>query len=319
MSRLPRVAELAASSAGWGFFLCARKDVRSGRNGEFLALTLQDVSGQIAAKVFQDVDRLRAEFEAGEFVKIQARGNRYNERLELVIENIRRVNPGQDRTQGFREEDCLPCSPRDVDEMWTELQDLLAREVGDVRVRDLLSRIVTEHEAQLRVWPAAQTVHHAYRSGLLEHILTIARVGLMLGREYDADPDLIVAGAVLHDIGKLRELAYDGVTHYSREGNLVGHIGLGLIMAREAMHAQPDFPLALRAQIEHLIVSHHGSRGFGSPVEPMTIEAFILSMADDLDAKIHQVRRHIAEDDGEDEFTAHHPRLKRVLLKPDGR
>jgi 3'-5' exoribonuclease len=319
MSRLPHVAELAASSSGWGFFLCARKDLRTGRNGEFLALVLQDVSGQIGAKVFQEVDRLRAEFDAGEFVKIQARGSRYNDRLELVVENIRRVHPEQDRTQGFREEDCIPCSPRNLDEMWAELQDLLTREVRDPGVRLLLARIVAANEARLRIWPAARTVHHAYRGGLLEHILTIARAGLALGREYGASPDLIVAGAILHDIGKLQELDYDCVTRYSLEGNLVGHIGLGLIMVREAMQDVPGLAADLRSQIEHLIASHHGSREFGSPVEPMTVEAFILSMADDLDAKIHQIRRHIAEDGGEEEFTSYHPRLKRALFKPAGR
>jgi 3'-5' exoribonuclease len=120
----------------------------------------------------------------------------------------------------------------------------------------------------------------------------------------------------LHDIGKLRELEYDPAgSGYTRDGNLVGHIGLGLIMVREAINGIAGFPTDLRAQIEHLIVSHHGTREHGSPVEPKTIEAFILSMVDELDTRIHQVRRAIREDAGDDEFTAWHKRLGRVLYK----
>jgi 3'-5' exoribonuclease len=120
---------------------------------------------------------------------------------------------------------------------------------------------------------------------------------------------------LLHDIGKLQELAYDGTTRYSREGRLVGHITLGAIMVRDAALATDNFPPGLLTEIEHLIVSHHGSKDLGSPVEPMTVEAFILAMADDLDAKIHQVRQATAEDASEGEFTAYHQRLGRVLWK----
>ena len=136
----------------------------------------------------------------------------------------------------------------------------------------------------------------------------------MLGTAYGANKDLLTAGALLHDIGKLEELDYDRATRYSREGNLVGHVTLGAIMVRAAMSAIPDFPDVLRTQIEHLVVSHHGHKEFGAPVEPMTIEAMILSAADDLDAKLNQVRSALAEE-GEGEFTAYHNRLGRVLWR----
>jgi 3'-5' exoribonuclease len=183
----------------------------------------------------------------------------------------------------------------------------------------LLRHIVDSREAQLRVWPAAQLVHHAYEGGLLEHILKVADTADGLARAYDADRDLIFAGAVLHDIGKLEELTEAATPGYTRDGNLLGHITLGVMMVRDACGRIPDFPPDVRARLEHLIVSHHGSRQMGSPVEPMTVEAFILSAADDLDARIFQVRQHLADDVGEGEFTAFHPRLRRVLLKPSGR
>jgi len=169
------------------------------------------------------------------------------------------------------------------------------------------------------VWPAALTVHHAYRGGLLEHVLKLAEVGALLANAYDADPDLILAGAVLHDLGKLEELDYDGATRYSVSGNLVGHITLGVMMVRDAARAIDGFPDDLLLRIEHLIVSHHGARDHGSPVEPMSVEAFIFSALDDLDATLHQVRRHIADDRGAGPLTSYYPRLGRVLLKPADR
>jgi 3'-5' exoribonuclease len=312
--RLPPIRQLTAEAAGIGFYLCQQKEVRTGRNGDFMSLTLLDATGRIAAKVFDDVDRQRGEFDEGEFVKVKGRANTYNGRLQLVVENIRRVNPAQDRALGFREEDCVPSAPRPVEDMWADLQALVAG-VSNPHLRQLLGAVMSRHEVNLRVWPAAQLVHHAYRGGYLEHALKIATVGVAIARAYAANPDLVIAGALLHDIGKLQELAYDGATSYSREGRLLGHITLGAMMVRDAARAIDAFPAGLLTEIEHLILSHHGSKDLGSPVEPMTVEAFILAMADDLDATIHQVRQATAEDAGDGEFTAYQPRLGRVLWK----
>jgi len=313
--RLGPIRDLDGSAHGWGFFLCTRKELRTGRTGtEYLDLLLQDVTGEIRAKVFQDVGTISQEFDAGEFVKVLGRGNVFNQRLELVLEKIRRVLPDRDREDGFREEDCIRSSPRPLDEMWTELGARVAS-VDDPHVRQLLELMVERHGDRLRVWPAAQLVHHAYRGGLLEHVLQIMTVVDALARIYDARRDLLIAGALLHDIGKLQELSYDVSTEYSIEGNLVGHISIGVGMVRDAIAALPEFPDQLRLEIEHLILSHHGSRELGSPVEPMTVEAFLLAKADDLDATLHQVHKHLEEDGSEGPFTAYNRRLERVLFK----
>ena len=315
MARLGRIRELDAGASGWGFFLCARKEVRTGRTGsEYLDLLLQDVTGEIRAKVFQDVEDAKLEFDAGEFVKVQGRGNLFNQKLELVLDKIRRVMPDHDRDDSFREEDCIRSSPRPLDEMWQEL-DARVKAIGDPHLRGLCERIVARHADRLRVWPAARVVHHAYRGGLVEHILQIMTVVVALADIYEARRDLVVAGALLHDIGKLEELAYDVATDYSVEGNLVGHIAIGIGMVRDVIREMPGFPDDLRVEIEHLILSHHGSRELGSPVEPMTVEAFLLAKADDLDATLHQVRKHLSEDDTEGPFTSYNRRLERVLFK----
>ncbi len=314
---LPAIRQLTADSAGVGFFLCTQKEARPGRNGEFLSLTLQDATGRIAARVFDDVERLKGAFEAGDFVKVKARANLYNDRLQLIVENVRRVHPDQDRQEGFREEDCVMSSARPVDEMWAELQARISG-IGNPFIRRLLEAVVAANEAKLRVWPAAQTLHHAYRAGFLEHILQMAAVGETLARAYNANADLVQAGALVHDIGKLQELDYELATSYSREGRLLGHIMLGSALVGKAAAAIEQFPPELLTEIQHLILSHHGRLEFGSPVAPMTVEAFILSFIDDLDAKINMVRQAVRDDTGEGEFTAYHSKLERVLWKGTG-
>jgi 3'-5' exoribonuclease len=313
--RLPQIKELGIDQEGWGYFLCTSKELRPIRNGELLLFTLQDATGQINAKLLDDIPRFLNEFEAGEFVRVEARTTTFHDELQLLVSQIRRINPDQDQRQGFREEDCVLSAPRSIDEMWSELVDQI-QQVRDPHIRVLLNRITADNEKQLKEWPAAQQIHHAYRGGLLEHKVKMAEVGRHLARAYGANDDLVLAGMLLHDIGKLQELDYEpGGARYSRDGNLLGHIALGLIMVREAIAGISGFPDDLRAQIEHLVLSHHGSREHGSPVEPKTIEAFIVAAVDELDSKINQVRRAVQEDAGGQEFTAWHKRLGRVLFK----
>lgn len=316
MNKLPRLTALSADDAGWGFFLCTYKEVRAGRNGaEFLILGLQDASAQVTAKVFTEIDRFRDAVEPGDFIRAEGKASLYNGQLQLVLSTFRRVNPDQDRLQGFREEDCVLSSARPIEEMWAELAQHVEA-VKDPHLRVLVNRVVTDHGAQLRIWPAAQQIHHAYRGGFLEHIVKMADVGRLVARAYGANEDLVFTGVLLHDIGKLQELAYEGgAASYTRDGNMVGHIALGLMLVRETVKGISGFPDELRSQVEHLVASHHGTREFGSPVEPKTIEAFILAAVDDLDAKINQVRRAVSEDQTDDEFTSWHKRLGRVLYK----
>jgi 3'-5' exoribonuclease len=194
MARLPRVSEIVATSSGTGYFLCARKERRNGRGGPFLALLLQDVSGEIGAKVFNNVEESDAQFEAGEFVAVQGKGNSFNQRLELILDKVRRVIP-EDAKLGFREEECIPSSPRNADEMWQELQVRLAG-IQHPQMRELLTRIVATYGDRLRIWPAARQVHHAYRGGLLEHVLKIMEVVVFLADAYGANRDLVIAGGL---------------------------------------------------------------------------------------------------------------------------
>src|SRR3954467_716341 len=168
--RFPVVRAIGADLNGWGVFLCTQKDVRQGRTGDlFISLTLQDRTGLVKGRIFNEASRLREEFDNGDFVKVQGRSDLYNGRVQLIIERIRRINPDQDKQNGFREEDCVLCASRSIEEMWAELESLIDH-VQDPFIRELLRRVVAANGEKLRVWPAAQTVHHAYRGGFLEHI-----------------------------------------------------------------------------------------------------------------------------------------------------
>ena len=314
-SRLPRVSHLEPDKTGWNFYLCTRKDVRVGKGGEYLALVLQDASGQVAGRLFDGVDRGKREFDIGEFVRAEGRTGVHNGELQLVVTGIRRVNPDQDAAQGFREEDCVPSAPRPAAAMWADLLALVDG-VTDRHLRIFLLRLLQDHETALRDWPAAQSIHHAYRGGLLEHILSMATIGRPMAAHYGAREDLLVAGAIIHDIGKLQELAYDnGAISYTRDGNLVGHIALGIVMVREAARGISGFPDELRAELEHLVASHHGARDKGAPVEPKSVEAFILAAVDDLDAKLFQVKQALGEAGTDPAFTGWHRRFGRVLYR----
>lgn len=309
------MSHLEPDKTGWNFYLCTRKDVRVGKGGEYLALVLQDASGQVAGRLFDGVDRGKREFDIGEFVRAEGRTGVHNGELQLVVTGIRRVNPDQDAAQGFREEDCVPSAPRPAAAMWADLLALVDG-VTDRHLRIFLLRLLQDHETALRDWPAAQSIHHAYRGGLLEHILSMATIGRQMAAHYGAREDLLVAGAIIHDIGKLQELAYDnGAISYTRDGNLVGHIALGIVMVREAARGISGFPDELRAELEHLVASHHGARDKGAPVEPKSVEAFILAAVDDLDAKLFQVKQALGEAGADPAFTGWHRRFGRVLYR----
>ena len=192
------------------------------------------------ARVFDNVARSAQEFEAGEFVKVVGRTQLHNGRLQMLVEKIRRVIDG-DAADGFREQDCTEVAPRPIDEMWTELQDVVAG-VADPFVRELLTRVVAANEARLRIWPAAMSVHHAYRSGLLEHVLKVIDVARTLARAYGADEDVVTAGALLHDIGKLRELEYRRRCPIRARGTWSGTSRSARCSCTRRARASPVFP-----------------------------------------------------------------------------
>jgi putative nucleotidyltransferase with HDIG domain len=159
-------------------------------------------------------------------------------------------------------------------------------------LRQLVADTLAAWGAELREHPAAKSIHHAYRGGLLEHVVSMAELAARLCTHYpELDRDLVLVGVLFHDLGKIRELGAMPLNDYTREGRLIGHIVLGRDLLRERCAAIADFPGDLQLHLEHLVLSHQGTREYGSPVEPMTAEALVLHFVDDLDSKLNQLRK----------------------------
>jgi 3'-5' exoribonuclease len=165
--------------------------------------------------------------------------------------------------------------------------------------------------------PAAMSYHHAFLGGLLEHVLSLVQLGDQVCDHYEfLRRDLLLAGLVLHDVGKIEELSFSRGFRYSTRGQLLGHISIGLEMVQEKMRQIPGFPAELKAQIEHIILSHHGKVEFGSPKEPVFPEALLVHFLDEMDSKLEAMRaQYAADQDRPGDWTARNPALRRELLK----
>jgi 3'-5' exoribonuclease len=219
----------------------------------------------------------------------------YREKPQLKIDSIHKVPPENINSALF-----TPSSSRNPDEMADELNKLI-QSVSNPFLKKMLSHFFKKGETldKFQEAPAAKAIHHAYVGGLLEHSLSIARIADFLAGHYaGVDRSLLIAGALLHDIGKIEELTMaGGLVDYTVKGRLKGHLVIGSEMIALAAGKIRDFPEELTEQLQHLILSHHGRQEFGSPAVPMTVEAFILSFLDDLDAKMNiaeQLRRKMA-------------------------
>jgi len=312
--KTPYVTELTPGTRLQTTFLVQSKERKTASTGKpYLDLELRDASGVIRAKVW-DCDRLDQDFEVEDFVLVQGHVEAYKGTPQVVVNAIRRC-----ADQEIDPRDYFPRSSRDPEQMYAELVGRLER-MPEGPLRRLLLAVVQDPAiaAKLKLAPAAMSFHHAYLGGLLEHVLSLIQLGDQISDHYGSlRRDLVLAGLVLHDVGKIEELNYLRSFRYTTRGQLVGHIALALGIVREKLRAIPDFPDALRDQIEHLILSHHGKLEFGSPREPMFPEALVVHYLDDLDSKLESMRAQYAADkDRAGDWTARNPALKRELLKP---
>jgi 3'-5' exoribonuclease len=215
--------------------------------------------------------------------------------------------------------DYLPRTRRDPEEMYATLL-VRVRGMSEGPLRTLLLSILEDPALaeKYKLAPAAMSYHHAFLGGLLEHVSSLIALADAVADHYPwLRRDLIVAGLVLHDIGKLEELNFTRGFRYSTRGQLIGHISMALEMVQAKIHQIPDFPAPLKDELEHIIISHHGKLEFGSPKEPMFAEALVVSVLDEMDSKMEAVRAQYAADkDRPGDWTGRNPALRRELLKP---
>jgi 3'-5' exoribonuclease len=310
----PFVSDLKPNQVITTTFLVHVKDVRQKKSGEpYLSLLLGDRTGEVDAKMWDNVAEVMETFERDDFVKVKGLLQVFQNRLQLTIHKMARVLDGD---VDFA--DYFPASQRDPAEMFAELGGIVAG-IANPHLRALLDAFI-EDEPLARMYrtaPAAKHVHHAYLGGLIEHVLSLCHLSRMMATHYSyIDLDLLLTGVILHDIGKVAELTYDRSFGYSSEGQLVGHIAIGLRFLHEKLQRLPDFPPKLRILVEHMILSHHGELEFGSPKVPLFPEALLLHHLDNLDSKMECMRALVAKDRlVEGNWTSYNSSLERSILK----
>jgi 3'-5' exoribonuclease len=310
----PYVSELQPNQVITATFLVQYKDIRQKKTGEpYLSLILGDRTGEIDAKMWDNVSEVMDTFERDDFLKIRGLLQVYQNRLQLTVHKLQKQT---DTDIDFA--DYFPASLRQPDEMFAELMNVIAA-VQNVHLRELLLAMMSDPEISRRykIAPAAKSIHHAYIGGLIEHVLSLCALAKMTAQHYPhIDADLLMTGVVLHDIGKIHELTYDRSFGYSTEGQLLGHIIIALRMVDEKIRLIPNFPPKLRTLVDHLIISHHGELEFGSPKVPLLPEALLLHHLDNLDSKMESMRAFLHKDRHVDGcWTGYNASMERSVLK----
>jgi len=295
-----------------------KKQVRLKKNGElYLRLVLGDSSGRIEGKMWENIEEFEKEIQEGDFVKYQGVVQTYNGNQQLIVKKIKKALP-EDSSNGFNMQDLIPCSEYDIEEMWEKLHSLVLQHTSRPCIVELLSNVLEGNEEQIKSYPAGIEIHHSYWGGFLEHVLSVLESALFFADKYsDLDKDLLIAGAILHDIGKLEELSSANSPSYTTRGHLIGHVVMGRDLLRKEADKIPGFPPQLLMLLEHLILSHQGQLEWGSPRRPKMPEALILHYIDDLDAKLNRLCQILKEDRGDSDFTAYDRYLGRVVFKGD--
>jgi 3'-5' exoribonuclease len=286
----PSIAELGPGQRFRGIYACVRKDRLSARNGSvYLSLELRDRGGSITARTFRDVDRLAARFERGDAIQVSGKVERFRGELVAEVDDIHAIDEGELDPAAF-----LPAAYRDAEELEGFLEHL-TREVHDAPLRGVVERVLFQEPIakQFRRAPCTRVGHHAYVGGLLEHTVAVGTLVSEICQLHPRlDSDLLMAAALLHDVGKAREFTYGAEFGLSEEGRLIGHLALGaeIVGARAG-----SLPSERRAALLHCVLSHHGGdagrtggggRGFASP------EALALYRLNALDAGVKGALEH---------------------------
>lgn len=298
------------------FFLVTEKNAGKDRNGKaFLSLTLADSTGSLNGRMFEKAEGAGDLFETGDVVWIKGFVQLFQNRKQLIIHEVRKAIESE-----YKMADMVADLGGDPLKHMADLLDV----VGSLKnqyIRQLLLDTLKDPKLEplLLKTPAAKTIHHAYRGGLIEHVHSIVNVMLALSKHYTfLNPDLLVFGAIYHDIGKIYELDLTEGIHYTQSGRLVGHMVLACEMIIEKSSKIPGFPDDLKDVLKHIVLSHHGKLEYGSPKLPMIPEAIVVAMIDDLDSKMntlfHFLKNEVESVPASEKWSHYHPGFERYFF-----
>jgi 3'-5' exoribonuclease len=297
-------------------FLVTEKRLAETRSGTtYLRLRLADRTGEIEGRVWEQASELAKEFDRNDYVRSKGRITRYQDALQMAIHQIQRLPPSSIDPSDF-----LPTTDQNIEAMWEELQRIVQC-IENESLRKLLNAFLSDVEfsERFKKAPAAKRLHHVYVGGLLEHTLNVCRLTTAVTELYPGlNRDMLLTGAILHDIGKTEELTYERSFDYSDQGRLLGHLVIGLEMVDKRIAGMDHFPQELALVLKHLLISHHGQYIWGSPKRPKTLEAIVLHQLDDLDAKFNGVQKFLEKHTRLDSrWTEHHQIFDQFFYQPD--
>ncbi len=296
-----------------------------GKNGKpYMNLILMDKTGEVEARLWEDANRYAGQAVRDAFIRVDGRCQVYQGRRQVVINQLQVL-----REDEVEIKDYLAVGELDADALYAQLMGYVSS-MKDPFYRALAESVLRDDADiidRVKRAPAAKSMHHAYKTGLLEHVVSITTILDGLSQHYGKylDRDLLFLGGFFHDIGKLWELSYDRVTDYTTEGKLIGHLVMGVELVERKvreLEAQPGrlpgaFPEEKKLLIKHVILAHHGLLEYGSPKRPKCLEALIVHMVDDLDSKVNAIRRFVEKDETPGRWTGLNKQYERFFFKPD--
>ena len=296
-------------------YLCKSRQTMKSRNGKnYLSLKLQDKTGMVDAKVW-DLNNDIQSFQENDFIKVDAFVTTFNNELQLNVKRIRRSREGE-----YDPADFVPSTDKNIDEMYDQLMGYI-KTMKNPYLKKLLEEIFLRHPViskEFKYHSAAKAMHHSFRGGLVEHTLSVTQLCDFLAPRYNyVNRDILVASAMLHDVGKVLELSDFPTNDYTDDGLLLGHLILGSELIRDAAAKIDGFPKRLESLMKHCMLSHHGEYEYGSPKLPSTPEAFLLHCADNLDAKTKMIEEALAADSTQGHWAGYNRMLQRNLSRSD--
>ena len=308
------VNELKSDTEIISSFILRNKQVFQKKNGEpYLRLTLGDKTGEIQGLMWDNLPKTD-DIKTDDLLKIKGRVNSYQGKLQITIQKLEKTDFGDAKPSEF-----MPVGTQDPNLLLFYLEKIISS-LKNKNLSDLLNLFFTQEDfiREFSTCPAGKTLHHPFIGGLLEHTVAVAKICESLFFLYDfLDYDLLITSALLHDIGKTKELKFSSSISYSDEGKLLGHIVIGVEMIDDKVRSIPDFQQELLNQLKHIILSHHGEYEYGSPKMPMTLEALVLHYADNIDAKVNgfKIWMDNRPDSSDPNWTEYWPKMERYLFR----
>lgn len=314
MNKTQFISQLNAKDDVLSPFLVKYIATAEGKDGKsYLNVILADNSGEMEARKWQGAELAMQRIKAGDIVIVNGKINQFQGRIQLIVQEMSKLDESQ-----INREDYVQKAGSAPEKMYAELLTVV-NTLEEVYIRELLQLVLKDHEIsrRLKIWQAGKSIHHAYQSGLLEHILSCTNLANILSPHYKVNRSYVIAGCILHDLCKIYELTEGPVVDYTEEGKLIGHLVKGLEIVDQFAAQIPNFPYGVKTHIKHILLSHHGEYEYGSPKIPSTSEAFLVHLIDFMDSKMSSFEQVKKADSSSGHWSGFVKHLDRIVYKSE--